>query len=204
MSVLPMVFTSGWASGINAYAVVLLLGLFGRGGIGGDVPEALQRPEVLIVAGVLFLCEAVADKVPYVDTVWDAVHTLVRPACGAMVGALLAGQSGGSLSEVAYGAVGGTTALVMHLVKMSTRMAVNTSPEPLSNILLSAAEDLGVAALVVFALFHPAVAAGIAGTLLVLGIGTVVILWRRVRAFRQRRRERKAARREGRTAEASA
>ncbi|MGI5337421.1 DUF4126 domain-containing protein [Streptomyces sp. CA-181903] len=198
MSVLPMVFTSGWASGINAYAVVLLLGLSGRAGIGGDVPEALQRPEVLIVAGLLFLCEAVADKVPYVDTVWDAVHTLVRPACGAMVGALLAGQSGGSLSEVAYGAVGGTTALVTHLVKMGTRMAVNTSPEPLSNILLSVAEDLGVAAVVVFALSHPAVAAGIAGTLLVAGVALVVILWRRVRAFRQRRKERKAARREGR------
>ncbi|WP_171171244.1 DUF4126 domain-containing protein [Streptomyces sp. I05A-00742] len=194
MSVLPMVFTSGWASGINAYAVVLLLGLFGRAGVGDDVPEALQRPEVLIVAGVLFLCEAVADKVPYVDTVWDVVHTLVRPACGAMVGAMLAGQSGGSLSEVAAGALGGTTALVMHLVKMSTRMAVNSSPEPLSNILLSIAEDLGVAILVVFALFHPAVAAGIAGTLLALGIGMVIFLWRRVRAFWRRRKERRERR----------
>ncbi len=189
-----MVFTSGWASGINAYAVVLLLGLFGRAGVGDDVPEALQRPEVLIVAGVLFLCEAVADKVPYVDTVWDVVHTLVRPACGAMVGAMLAGQSGGSLSEVAAGALGGTTALVMHLVKMSTRMAVNSSPEPLSNILLSIAEDLGVAILVVFALFHPAVAAGIAGTLLALGIGMVIFLWRRVRAFWRRRKERRERR----------
>ncbi|MBH1936238.1 DUF4126 domain-containing protein [Streptomyces sp. AV19] len=193
MSILPMVFTSGWASGINAYAVVLLLGLCGRAGVGGEVPGPLQRPEVLIAAAVLFLCEAVADKIPYVDTVWDAVHTLVRPACGAMIGSMLAGQSGGDLSEVACGALGGTTALVMHLVKMSTRMAVNSSPEPLSNIVLSVLEDLGVAALVVFALFHPVLAACVAGGLLVLGVATVVLLWRKVRAFLRRRRERRLA-----------
>ncbi|KNB53071.1 DUF4126 domain-containing protein [Streptomyces caatingaensis] len=193
MSVLPLVFTSGWASGINAYAVVLLLGLCGRAGVGGAVPDALQRPEVLAVAGLLFLCETVADKIPYVDTVWDAVHTLVRPACGAVVGALLAGRGDGSLPEVAYAALGGTTALVTHLVKAGTRMAVNTSPEPLSTIVVSVVEDLGVAALVVLALFHPVAAACAAGGLLVLGAATVVFLWRKVRAFLRRRRERRLA-----------
>ncbi|MEU3350462.1 DUF4126 domain-containing protein [Streptomyces sp. NPDC037389] len=190
MSVLPLVFTSGWASGINAYAVVLLLGLLGATGVSDDVPGALQRPDVLIVAGVLFLCEAVADKIPYVDTVWDAVHTVVRPIAGAVVGALLAGQHG-SLPELAAGAVGGSAALLSHLVKAGTRMAVNTSPEPASNIVLSLAEDLGVAALIVFAIFHPLAAAIIAGTLLAAGIAVVVFLWKRVRAFLRRRRERR-------------
>lgn len=127
MSVLPLVFTSGWASGINAYAVVLLLGIFGATGVTDEVPASLQRTDVLIVAGVLFLCEAVADKIPYVDSVWDAAHTVIRPLAGAVVAALLAGESG-SLPELAAGAIGGSTALMSHLVKAGTRMAVNTSP----------------------------------------------------------------------------
>ncbi|MFE9371608.1 DUF4126 domain-containing protein [Streptomyces sp. NPDC006711] len=194
MSVLPLVFTSGWASGVNAYAVVLLLGIFGATGLTDDVPGALQRPDVLIVAGVLFLCEAVADKIPYVDSVWDSVHTVIRPVAGAVVGALLAGQNG-SLPDLAAGAVGGSTALVSHLVKAGTRMAVNTSPEPFSNIALSTAEDLGVAGLIVFALFHPVAAAVIAGTLLVLGVVILVVLWRRIRRFRRRRAQRREEKR---------
>ncbi|MGW2190166.1 DUF4126 domain-containing protein [Streptomyces sp. NPDC001719] len=194
MSVLPLVFTSGWASGVNAYAVVLLLGVLGATGVSDQVPDALQRPDVLIAAGVLFLCEVVADKIPYVDSAWDAVHTVVRPVAGAVVGALLAGQSG-SLSDLAAGAVGGSTALVSHLVKAGTRAVVNTSPEPASNIVLSTVEDLGVAGLVVFALFHPLAAAIIAAVLLALGIALVVFFWRRVHRFWQRRRQRRAEKR---------
>ncbi|MFD5542260.1 DUF4126 domain-containing protein, partial [Streptomyces sp. NPDC127079] len=162
MSVLPLVFTSGWASGINAYAVVLLLGVFGATGLSDDVPGTLQRPEVMIVAGVLFLCEAVADKIPYVDSVWDSVHTVVRPVAGAWVGALLAGHSG-SLDDVVAALVGGSTALASHTVKAGTRMAVNASPEPFSNIVLSLAEDLRVGAIVAFALLHPLAAGSVAG-----------------------------------------
>ncbi|MFJ8307708.1 MULTISPECIES: DUF4126 domain-containing protein [unclassified Streptomyces] len=194
MSVLPLVFTSGWASGVNAYAVVLLLGIFGATGLTDDVPGALQRPDVLIVAGVLFLCEAVADKIPYVDSVWDSVHTVIRPVAGAVVGALLAGQNG-SLPDLAAGAVGGSTALLSHLVKAGTRMAVNTSPEPFSNIALSTAEDLGVAGIIVFAIFHPLAAAVIAGTLLALGLVILVVLWRKIRRFRRRRAQRREEKR---------
>ncbi|MCG7211123.1 DUF4126 domain-containing protein [Streptomyces arenae] len=194
MSVLPLVFTSGWASGINAYAVVLLLGLFGATGLSDDVPETLQRPEVLIVAGVLFLCEAVADKIPYVDSVWDSVHTVVRPVAGAWVGALLAGQSG-SLNDVVAGLVGGSTALASHTVKTGTRMAVNTSPEPFSNIVLSLAEDLGVAGIVTFAMFHPLAAAIIAAVLLATGLIVLVFLISRIRRFWRRRAQRREERR---------
>lgn len=193
MSVLPLVFTSGWASGINAYAVVLLLGLMGATGASDEVPPSLQRTDVLVVVALLFLCEAVADKIPYVDTAWDAVHTVVRPVAGAVVAALLAYHDG-SLPQLAAAAVGGSTALASHLVKAGTRMAVNTSPEPVTNVVLSLAEDLGVAALVVFALFHPVAAAVIAGTLLVLGLATVAFLFSRIRRFWRRRRERRAAR----------
>lgn len=194
VSILPLVFTSGWASGVNAYAVVLLLGVFGATGMSDDVPEALQRPDVLIAAGVLFLCEAVADKIPYVDSAWDAVHTVIRPIAGAVVAALLAGQSG-SLPELAAGAVGGSTALLSHLVKAGTRMAVNTSPEPFSNIVVSIAEDLGVAAIITFAIFHPVAAAVVAGGLLFAGLFLLFFLASRIRRFLRRRAQRREEKR---------
>ncbi|WAU80166.1 DUF4126 domain-containing protein [Streptomyces sp. Qhu-G9] len=194
MSVLPLVFTSGWASGVNAYAVVLLLGVFGATGLSDEVPESLQRPEVLVAAGFLFVCEAVADKVPYVDSVWDSVHTVIRPVSGAVVAALLAGQSG-SLSELAAGAIGGSSALASHVVKAGTRMAVNTSPEPFSNVVLSTAEDLGVAGIITFAMFHPEAAAIIAGVLLLSGLLVLFFLLSRIRRFLRRRARRREERR---------
>lgn len=187
-------FTSGWASGINAYAVVLLLGIFGATGVTDEVPASLQRTDVLVVAGVLFLCEVVADKIPYVDSVWDTAHTVIRPVAGAVVAALLAGESG-SLPELAAGAIGGSTALMSHLVKAGTRMAVNTSPEPFSNIAVSIAEDLGVAGVVTFAIFHPWIAAGIAAALLLLGLVILVFLASRIRRFLRRRAQRREEKR---------
>lgn len=194
VSVLPLVFTSGWASGINAYAVVLLLGVFGATGLSDEVPETLQRPEVLVTAGVLFLCEAVADKIPYVDSAWDSVHTVIRPAAGAWVGAVLAGQSG-SLNDVVAGLVGGSTALASHAVKAGTRMAVNTSPEPFSNVIVSLAEDLGVGGLVTFAIFNPEAAAIIAAVLLIGGLVILVFLISRIRRFLRRRAQRREEKR---------
>ncbi|MGY0023388.1 DUF4126 domain-containing protein [Streptomyces sp. cg35] len=199
MSVLPLVFTSGWASGINAYAVVLLLGIFGATGLTDEVPESLQRPDVLIVAGVLFLCEAVADKIPYVDSAWDTVHTVIRPVSGAVVGALLAGQTG-SLSDLAAGAIGGSTALASHTVKAGTRMAINTSPEPVSNFVMSTAEDLGVGGVVTFAMFYPEAAAIIAAVLLLLGLLLLFLLVRRIRRFLRRRAQRREEKRLAREA----
>lgn len=194
VSVLPLVFTSGWASGINAYAVVLLLGIFGATGLTDEVPETLQRPEILITVGVLFLFEAVADKIPYVDSVWDSVHTVVRPAAGAWVGALLAGQSG-SVSDLWAGVLGGSTALASHTVKAGTRMAINTSPEPFSNFVMSTAEDLGVAGILTFAMFHPEAAAIIAAVLLFSGLLVVYFLVSRIRRFMRRRAQRREERR---------
>ncbi|MGA5700270.1 DUF4126 domain-containing protein [Peterkaempfera bronchialis] len=194
MSIIPMIFTSGWASGINAYAVVLLLGLFGRFGGADSVPPALERTDVLIAAAVLFLLEVVADKIPYLDSAWDVVHTVVRPVSGAVVGALLADQADGSLGELAAGAMGGTSALVSHLTKAGLRMAVNTSPEPASNIAVSLLEDATVAGVVILAVFHPLLAASVAGVLMLIGILLVWFAVSRIRRFLQRRRERRTQR----------
>ncbi|MEY9963709.1 hypothetical protein ABIA33_001742 [Streptacidiphilus sp. MAP12-16] len=194
MSIVPLIFTSGWASGVNSYAVVLLLGLFGRFDHVSSVPPALERTDVLLVAAALFLVEAVADKIPYVDSAWDAIHTVIRPIAGAVVAALLAGHAHDSLGTLAAGAMGGTTALASHLVKASLRMGVNTSPEPFSNIIVSLLEDLSVAGLVTLALFHPVPAAIIAGTLLLIGILLVGFTLSRIRRFWIRRRERRALR----------
>ncbi|MBH0775268.1 DUF4126 domain-containing protein [Nocardia sp. NEAU-351] len=188
-----MIFTAGWASGINAYAVVLLLGLAGVTGLSDDVPAGLQRTDVLIAAAVLFLVEAVADKVPYLDSFWDALHTVVRPASAAVVAALIAG-SDGSLPELAAAAVGGATALVSHLVKAGLRAAINTSPEPASNIVASTAEDLSVAGVITLAVFHPVAASIVAAILLFFGVLLVWLLAGRIRRFRRRLRERRERR----------
>lgn len=196
MSVIPLIFTSGWASGINAYAVVLVLGLFGRFGHVAAVPPTLERWDVIAVAGALFLCEFVADKIPYVDSLWDAGHTFVRPVVGGAIGTLMAHQAHGSLvAAVVAGAGGGGTALVTHLVKAGVRMGVNASPEPFSNIVLSMAEDLAVAGVVSLAVLHPLPAALIAALLLAAGVTAVVLLVSRIRRFRRLRKERRAARR---------
>ena len=164
---LPWVFTSGWASGINAYAVVLVMGLLGRFAGVDAIPDVLGRTDVLLAASVLFLLEMVADKIPYVDSAWDSVHTFVRPAVGATLGYLL-GHESSSLDAAFAAAAGGFSALASHGVKAGLRAAVNTSPEPVSNVAVSSAEDLTVAGVVGLAALHPWWAASIAATLLVV------------------------------------
>jgi len=177
---LPLAFSSGWASGVNAYLVVLVLGLADRTGDLEQVPDALGRWDVLAVAGVLFVMEFVADKIPYLDSTWDAVSTAIRPTAGAVIGVLLAGDAA-TLDQAVLGVVGGGTALLSHLVKASSRLAINSSPEPLSNIAASVSEDLVVLGLVWFALEHPRAAAAIAGVLLAVGLVVVYLVARLVR-----------------------
>ncbi len=192
MEILAWVFSTGWASGISGYGVVLILGLAGRLFDADGVPAGLERTDVLVAAALLFVVDLVADKIPYVDSVWDAVHTVIRPAIGATVAALIAGEAG-SLSQLAAGATGGLTALASHAVKSGLRAAVNTSPEPASNIAVSAAEDVTVAGVVSLSLLYPVAAAVIAALLLVLGITLVALLFQRIRSFRARWRERRGA-----------
>ena len=185
VELLPWVFTSGWASGINAYAVALVMGLLGRFGHVEAIPHALTRTDVLVVAAVLFLIEMVADKVPYLDSIWDAVHTVVRPAVGATLGYLL-GHESSSLDAALSAAAGGLSAFASHSVKAGLRVAVNTSPEPASNIALSTVEDLTVVGVVSLAALQPWAAAAVAAVLLFVGALLVVFLLGRIRRLRRR------------------
>jgi hypothetical protein len=177
---LPLVLTTGWGSGINAYAVVLVMGLFGRYAGVDSVPSALTHTDVLVAAAVMFGIEFVTDKIPYVDSGWDAISTAIRPTVGAIIGLLVAGDAG-SLHQAVYGVVGGGSALASHLVKGGLRLAVNASPEPVTNVTVSLGEDLTVAGVITLALWHPWVALGVAITLFVTGVGLVFVLLRWIR-----------------------
>src|SRR4029079_8459915 len=128
LEALPLAITTGWASGVNAYVCVLILGLLGRFAGADDVPHALTTTPVLIAAGVLFAFEFVADKIPYVDSAWDAISTVIRPTIGAILAALLADQAT-TLHQAVIATTGGLVALLSHSVKSSLRLAINTSPE---------------------------------------------------------------------------
>jgi hypothetical protein len=148
--------------------------------------------DVLLAAGVMYGVEFVTDKVPYLDSAWDTVSTAIRPTVGAILGVLIAGEAG-SLNQAVYGVVGGGTALASHLVKGSIRLAVNSSPEPVTNSVVSVAEDFSVAGVISLALYHPWVALGVSAVLLVLGIIVVFVLLRYVRRGWQRWKGRRPA-----------
>jgi len=177
---LALTFSSGWASGVNAYLVVLVLGIADRFGGSEQIPDALGRWEVLAAAGFMYAMEFVADKIPYVDSTWDAISTAIRPTVGAVIGLLLAGDAD-SLDQAVLATVGGGTALLSHLVKAGSRLAINTSPEPVTNVVASVTEDAVVLAVVWFAIEHPRAAAAIAGVLLAVGLVALYFLARLIR-----------------------
>ena len=189
---LPLVLTTAWSAGVNSYATVALLCAAGRAGL-MDVPSAFERNDVLVVALVLYAIEFVADKVPLVDSAWDVIHTVVRPLVGGTAGALLAGDSGASdgLQALAGGG-GGAVALASHAVKGSLRLAINTSPEPFTNIAASVGEDFAVAGVVLLATSHPWVALAVATVLLAAGIALAVFVAKRIRRGLARLRARRA------------
>jgi hypothetical protein len=180
VSALAFVFSSGWASGLNCYLVVLVLGISDRVHDTEQVPNVLQRWDVLGVAALFYALEFVADKIPYVDSTWDAVSTAIRPTAGAVVGVLLAGQAD-SLDGAVAAVVGGGSALVSHAVKTGARLAINSSPEPVTNIGASLIEDLAVLGVVWFAIQHPRAAAAIAAVLLLGGLVLLYALGKVVR-----------------------
>ena len=189
MEALAYVLTTGWASGISVYATVLVTGLSGRFGGLETVPQVFERTDVLILAAILATCEFVADKIPYFDSAWDAAHTVIRPAFGALMGGLIAGETG-DLNEALAVLLGGGTALGSHATKSSLRLAVNASPEPLSNIALSLSEDGAVVGVLLLAIHHPWAALAIALTLLVFGAVLAMFVIRRVRRGVRRLRSR--------------
>ncbi len=185
-----LVAGSGWASGVNLYLVVLVLNLGHRAGL-AEVPDALTGTGVLAGSAVLFAAEFVADKIPYVDNVWDAVHTLVRPAGGAVLGVLLTGEADTARQAVAA-AGGGGLALAGHAAKATARAAINTSPEPASNIAVSLLEDGLVTGVVLLAVTYPALAAVAVAVLVLVGAALTVLLWRAARHGLTRLRARRS------------
>lgn len=190
MDGLALAFSNGWASGINAYLVVLVLGISDRVNDFEQIPDVLGRWDVLTVAAVLFTMEFVADKIPYIDSTWDAISTAIRPTAGVVIALLLSGDAT-TLEQAIYAAVGGGTALASHAVKAGLRAAINTSPEPVTNVTASVTEDITVAGVVLLAVYHPWWALGITATLLVLGSILVFLVMRRVRRGLRRWRERR-------------
>jgi Domain of unknown function (DUF4126) len=191
-----LIFTSGVASGVNCYAAVLVLGLLGRFGHIASIPAALERPEVLAAAAVLFFGQFVVGKIPFLDSAWDVVHTAVRPVVGGAIAVVMAQQAhAGPTATIGAAVLGGGSALASHVVKTGLRVGVNASPEPFSNIIASLFEDLGVGGLVSFAVFHPVAAAIVAALLLAVGIAMFAVLASWIRRGWQRRREARSRRR---------
>jgi len=182
LELVPVVFSSGWASGVNAYATILVLGLFGRFTEveAFPIPDVLTRTDVLVAAALLFAVEFVTDKIPYLDSAWDLVSTAIRPTVGAVIALLVSGDAS-SLDQAIYATIGGGTALLSHVVKSGLRLAINASPEPFSNAGMSVVEDSAVATVVTLAVYHPWWAFGLALTLLVLGLILLFFVFRYTR-----------------------
>ena len=174
-----------FAAGVNLYATVAILGLSARYGWVSLPPEyqAFDNDWVIGAAIVLYVFEFFADKIPWVDTAWDALHTVIRPIGGALIAVATLGEaSGGATAAIAL--LGGAVAAGSHATKAATRLVVNSSPEPFSNWLLSFAEDGLVIGLGLLALKFPLAALGV--SLLLIGlIGLMLALV--VRAVRRRR-----------------
>jgi hypothetical protein len=189
-----LVAGSGWAAGLNLYLVTFLLGLAGRLGW-ADLPDVLSRTDVMAAAAILYLVEFFADKVPYLDNLWDALHTVVRPLGAAALGAVIGGESA-SIGAALGALIAGALALNSHAAKASTRAAVNTSPEPFSNITLSVFEDGLVAGMMALAFANPWVTITLV-ILLAVGAGYLTsLLWRALgKAWRRARERFRGARR---------
>jgi hypothetical protein len=180
--------SGGWASGISAYATVLILGVAGRAGL-ADTPDLLQRTDVLVVMALFTAIEFVADKIPYADSLWDTVHTVVRPIVAAVLGWIFVAD-GSSAEQFAGATVAGGLALLSHSAKAGIRLAINTSPEPASNVAVSTAEDAVLLGVLLLATQYPWLAAGIALVVLILMLTTVIMIARRARRGWRRLRHR--------------
>lgn len=158
IEIISLMLGAAWASGINLYAAILVLGWLGNAGH-VDLPPGLDLvtdPTVMLAAGGMYLVEFFADKVPGLDTGWDALHTFIRIPAGALMAAGAAqGLDMGQAAELVSLLVGGGVATASHAAKASSRVLINTSPEPFSNWGASVAEDLSVVAGLWAALNHP-------------------------------------------------
>ncbi len=156
ISTLAIAMGAGWVSGINLYAAVATLGLLGRFAqlrLPGEL-DILTSWWIIGLAVALYLIEFVADKVPYVDSVWDAIHTFIRVPAGAVLAATAFGDFDRGVQVAAF-LLGGGLALTAHGTKASARAAINLSPEPASNIVASLTEDVIAVGSILLSIFAP-------------------------------------------------
>ena len=177
----------GWASGLRLYAVLFIVG--GLGHLGWiDLPsglDVLSQPVVLAASGFMCFIEFVADKIPAVDSLWDAVHTVIRIPAGAALAASVFGDSS-SAAMLAAAILGGTLAAGSHFVKSGSRAVINTSPEPLSNWTASVGEEIAVGSVLWLAFTYPLVALAVVLVLTGLAIWLIPKLWRAFRRILER------------------
>lgn len=182
ISTLAIGLGASWVSGIRLYAAVATLGLLGRFAnlkLPGEL-DVVTNWWVIGVALFMFVVEFIADKIPVVDSIWDVIHTFIRIPAGAVIAATAFGDFDRSVQVIAL-LVGGGLALSSHGTKAATRALINTSPEPVSNVVVSLAEDALVIVVVVLALFLPIV------VFFLIGAGVAFSLWilpRVIRFFR--------------------
>ena len=172
-----------WASGINLYAAILTLGILGGSGY-LDLPPGLEivtDPIILTAAGLMFIVEFFADKIPGIDTGWDAIQTFIRIPAGAVLAAAAVGDIHPALT-VAVGILGAGVSGATHATKAGTRVVLNTSPEPFSNWAASISEDLAVVAGVWTALKHPWLFILAFVVFIVFSIWLLPRLWRGVKS----------------------
>jgi hypothetical protein len=172
LTTIAVALAAGWASGLNAYAAVLVLGLAQRLGL-VSLPhdmQMLESPWVLGVAAILFALNFFADKIPYVDSINDVLQTFVRIPAGAL---LAYGAAGGLSPEVSIiaGLLGGTLAAGTHVAKTGSRALINTSPEPFSNVLASLGEDVTVLGGLALAIAYPIT------FLCLLALFVILLIW---------------------------
>jgi len=171
------------AAGVNLYATVAILGLASRYGWVA-LPEQFQifdNPWIIGAAGVLYAVEFVADKIPWVDSIWDSVHTFIRPVGGAVIAVATLGEQPAAI-EGAIALLGAMVAASSHVTKASTRVAANASPEPFSNWILSFLGDGFVIGITMIALNYPLIALGVSVTILVLIALIIRSIWKWLRA----------------------
>lgn len=183
IEIIALSMGAAWASGINLYATVAMLGLMGiTGNI--DLPpdlKILENPLVIGAAGVMYCIEFVADKIPGVDSTWDSVHTFIRIPAGAALAAGAIGDVSPAMELVAI-LGGGALATATHATKAGSRLMINTSPEPFSNWIASLSEDALVITGLWAALMHPWIFVGLLVLFIALMIWLLPKLWRAIKS----------------------
>lgn len=176
-----------WASGVNLYATLAVLGIMGATGHMALPPDlqVVASPAVIAAACFMYVVEFFADKVPGVDTGWDALHTFIRIPAGAVLAAGALGDVSPA-AQVAALIIGGGISATSHGVKAGTRVLINASPEPFSNWAASTTEDAAVVGGLLTALYHPLVFLGLFALFVVLAIWLVPKLWRGIRELFRR------------------